>query len=75
MGDSPGGIERAGDSAGGAEGVGAGDSCAALTETKIAIRSVKLTLVVMSSEVSRCCGITFLENIERFLDFARNDNR
>src|SRR5438045_3803367 len=73
MGDSPGGIERAGDSAGGAEGVGAGDSCAALTETKIAIRSVKLTLVVMSSEVET--SRTFSENIERFLDFARNDNR
>jgi hypothetical protein len=65
VGDPSGGIERAGDSSAGAEGVGAGDSCAALTETKKAIRSAKLTLVVMSrkGETFR----TFSENIERFL--------
>ena len=69
--DSFGEIERAGDSSGGAEGVGVGDSCAAPTETKIAVRSAKLTLVVMSSEVET--SRTFSENIQRFLDFARND--
>ena len=53
------------------EGVGVGDSCAEATRTKIAIRSAKLTLVVMSSEVET--SRTFSENLQRFLDFARND--
>src|SRR5207253_9431624 len=61
--DPSGGVDRAGDSSGGAEGVG--DSCAAPTETKIAIRSAKLTFVVMSSEVET--SRTFSENIQRFL--------
>jgi hypothetical protein len=64
-------IERAGDSSGGAEAIGVGDSCAAPIETKIAIRSAKLTLVVMSSEVET--SRTFSENIQRFLGSARND--
>ena len=55
------------------EGVGVGDSCAEAIRTKIAIRSrsAKLTLVVMSSEVET--SRTFSENLQRFLDFARND--
>ena len=61
--DSFGEIERAGDSSGGAEAIGVGDSCAAPIETKIASRSEKLTLVVMSSEVET--SRTFSENIQR----------
>jgi len=53
------------------EPIGVGDSCAAPIETKIAIRSAKLTLVVMSSEVET--SRTFSENIQRFLGSARND--
>ena len=53
------------------EAVGSGDSCASATETKMADRSAKLTVVVMSSEAET--SRTFSKNIERFLDFARND--
>jgi hypothetical protein len=70
VGDPSGDVKGEGDSSGTAEGVGAGDSCAVPTETK-AIRSAKLTLVVMSSEVETSRNSS--ENIERFLDFARND--
>jgi len=48
------------DSPGEGEEIGVGDSCAEAIEAKIANRNAKLTLVVMSSEVSRCCGIIFL---------------
>ena len=48
--DSAGEIRGEGDSAGIAEEVGVGDSCAAATEAKMAIRNAKLILV-MSSEV------------------------
>src|SRR6266436_8273934 len=58
--DSFGEIERAGDSSGNAGDVGVGDSCAAAIEAKMAARNARLTVVVMSSEVSRCCGIIFL---------------
>src|SRR5712664_688225 len=58
--DSFGEIERAGDSSGDAGDVGVGDSCAAAIEAKMAARNARLTLVVMSSKVSRCCGIIFL---------------
>jgi hypothetical protein len=58
--DPSGGIDRAGDSSGDAGDVGVGDSCAAAIEAKMAARNARLTLVVMSSEVSRCCGIIFL---------------
>jgi hypothetical protein len=53
VGDPSGGIERAGDSPSGAEGVGIGDSCAiAAKEVKITTTSAKLLFAVMSS-VSR----------------------
>src|SRR6476661_601279 len=61
--DSSDEIESAGDSSGAAEGGGVGDSCAAATEAKIANRSAKRTLVVMSSEVET--SRTFSENIPR----------
>jgi hypothetical protein len=62
--DSSGEIRGEGDSAGIAEEVGVGDSCAAATQVKMIIRNAKLILV-MSSEVetSRTCQ----KNIERFL--------
>ncbi len=54
-----------------AEELGVGDSCAAATDAQMAIRNAKVTLVVMSSEVET--SLTFLKNVERCLDFARND--
>jgi hypothetical protein len=63
--------ESEGDSSGSAEAVGVGDSCAAATDAQIAIRNAKLTFVIMSSEVET--SLTFLKNVERFLDFTRND--
>jgi hypothetical protein len=60
-----------GDSPGVVDEVGVGDSCAAATDAQMAIRNAKLTLVVMSSEVET--SLIFLKNVERFLDFPRND--
>ena len=71
--DSADEIKGEGDSSGIGEELGLGDSCAVATDTKMAIRNTRPTLVVMSSEASRCWGLVFSENIERFLDFARND--
>jgi hypothetical protein len=56
--DPPGGIERAADSSGDAEGVVVGGSCAAAAQAKTAAISVKLALAVMSSEVET--SLTFL---------------
>src|SRR5438094_10245206 len=70
--DSFGEIERAGDSSGGAAGVGVGDCCAAPTETKITVRIANLNLDIMWSEVETYS--TYSENITRLLDFARTDN-
>ena len=69
--DSSGEIEGDGDSTGSVKGVPVGDSCAAVTETQMATTNAKLTLVVMSSEVET--SRIFSEDVERFLDFARND--
>src|SRR6266496_4223135 len=69
--DSSGEIDRAGDSFGVADAIGLGDSCAAATDAKTVIRNAKLTLFVMSSEFET--SLIFLKNVERFLDFARND--
>jgi hypothetical protein len=58
--DSSGEIKGEGDSSGIVEEVGVGDSCAATVEAKIVIRTPKLILIAMPSEVSRCCGIFFV---------------
>jgi hypothetical protein len=65
--DSCGDIRGEGDSPGIAE-VGVSRSCAAATVAHIAIKSAKLTLVVMSSVVE--IFLEFPRSIERFLDFG-----
>jgi hypothetical protein len=69
--DSSGDIRGEEDSSGIGGELGFGDSCEATTDAKMAIRNAKLTLAVISSEVET--SFTFLKNVERFLDFARND--
>jgi len=69
--DSSGELKDEEDSSSVTEGLGAGVSCAAATDAKAVIRNAKLILFVMSSEVET--SLIFLKNVERFLDFARND--
>ena len=69
--DSSGDIRGEGDSSSVTEGLGVGVSCAAATDAKAVIRNAKLALFVMSSGVET--SLIFLKNVERFLDFARND--
>jgi len=64
--DSSGEIRGEGDSAGIAEEVGVGDSCAATTEAKVATRNAKLIFLVMSSEVETSRTLP-KKSIERFL--------
>ena len=60
--DSSGEIKGEGDSAGIAEEVGVGDSCAAATEAKMATRNAKLILVISSEvETSRTCQRKYRE--------------
>ena len=49
------------------EGVGTGDSCPNAKGDKMQIANARMGLVIMSSEARS------ISNIERFLDFARND--
>ena len=72
--DASGEIKGEGDSSSIADEVGVGDSCAAATEAKLAIRNAKLILLVMSSEVETSRTLPRKVS-ERFLDFARNDKR
>jgi hypothetical protein len=71
VGGSSGEMEWERDSSTVGEGIGVGDSCAKATDARTIISNAKVSLVVMSSEVET--SLIFLKNVERFLDFARND--